>query len=103
MQIIKGIIMSFESNEYFDGNVKSIAFQSATLPATVGVMEVGNYTFGTDAKEYMSVASGSLTVKRPGDSDWHTFNAGETFIVEANVSFDVKVTVQTAYVCLYEK
>ncbi len=43
--------MSFESNEYFEGNVKSTAFQSETLPATVGVMEVGEYTFGTDAYE----------------------------------------------------
>ena len=95
--------MSFETNEYFDGNVKSIAFQSETLPATVGVMEVGEYTFSTAAKEYMTVVSGNLTVKLPGAADWQTFNAGETFIVEANASFDVKVTVQTAYLCLYEK
>lgn len=95
--------MSFETNEYFEGNVKSIAFQSDTLPATVGVMEVGDYTFGTSAKEYMTVVSGNLTVKLPDASEWVTFNAGETFIVEANVSFDVKVSVQTAYLCLYEK
>ncbi|WP_372881671.1 pyrimidine/purine nucleoside phosphorylase [Psychromonas sp.] len=95
--------MSFKSNEYFDGNVKSIAFQSATLPATVGVMEVGEYTFGTDAYEYMTVVSGALTVKLPGATDWKTFNAGETFEVEANTSFDVKVAVQTAYLCLYKK
>jgi len=28
-------------NEYFDGKVKSIAFETATLPATVGVMVPG--------------------------------------------------------------
>ncbi|GLS90828.1 UPF0345 protein [Psychromonas marina] len=95
--------MSFETNEYFDGNVKSIAFQSATLPATVGVMEIGDYTFGTAAKEYMTVVSGSLTIKFADAADWKVFNAGETFEVEANSSFDVKVTVQTAYLCLYEK
>lgn len=95
--------MSFETNEYFDGNVQSIAFQSETLPATLGVMEVGEYTFATNAKEYMTVVSGSLTVKLPGATDWKTFKAGETFEVEANVSFDVKVVVQTAYLCLYEK
>jgi len=95
--------MSFETNEYFDGNVKSIAFQSATLPATVGVMEVGDYTFGTGAKEYMTVVSGNLTIKFTDTAEWKTFNAGETFEVEANSSFDVKVTVQTAYLCLYEK
>ncbi|MCP4322852.1 MAG: pyrimidine/purine nucleoside phosphorylase [Psychromonas sp.] len=95
--------MSFESNEYFEGNVKSIAFQSETLPATVGVMEVGEYTFGTDAYEYMTVVSGSLTVRYAGSTEWKTFNAGETFEVEANSSFDVKVVVQTAYLCLYKK
>lgn len=95
--------MSFETNEYFDGKVKSIAFQSETLPATVGVMDVGDYTFGTVAKEYMTVVSGNLTVKLPDASDWKTFKAGETFEVEANSSFDVKATVQAAYLCLYEK
>jgi len=95
--------MSFETNEYFDGNVQSIAFQSETLPATVGVMEIGDYTFGTGAKEHMTVVSGKLTIKLAGAAEWQTFNAGETFIVEANSSFDVKVTVQTAYLCLYEK
>ncbi|MEI6896525.1 MAG: pyrimidine/purine nucleoside phosphorylase [Psychromonas sp.] len=95
--------MSFETNEYFNGNVKSIAFQSETLPATVGVMEVGDYTFGTIDKEYMTVVSGSLTIKFADASEWKTFNTGETFAVVANSSFDVKVTVQTAYLCLYEK
>lgn len=95
--------MSFEANEYFDGNVKSIAFQSETLPATVGVMEVGEYTFGTEAYEYMTVVSGSLTVRLVDTTEWKTYKAGETFEVEANSSFDVKVVVQTAYLCLYKK
>jgi len=95
--------MSFQTNEYFDGNVASIAFQSDTLPATVGVMEVGEYNFGTEAKEYMTVVSGSLTIKLLNTTEWKTYNVGETFEVEANSSFDVKVTVQTAYLCLYEK
>lgn len=95
--------MSFETNEYFEGKVQSIAFKSETLPATVGVMEIGEYTFSTGAKEYMSVVSGALTVKLPNATDWKTFNATETFEVDANSSFDVKVAVQTAYLCLYEK
>jgi len=95
--------MSFQANEYFDGNVKSIAFQTATLPATVGVMEIGEYTFGTDAYEYMTVVSGSLTVRLVDTTEWKTYKAGETFEVEANSSFDVKVVEQTAYLCLYKK
>jgi hypothetical protein len=89
-------------NEYFDGKVKSIAFQSSTLPATVGVMAAGDYTFGTSQKEYMTVVSGELFVKLPGAEDFVSFTDGETFIVEANQSFDLKVPVDTAYLCKYE-
>lgn len=92
----------FKTNQYFDGKVTSIAFQTETLPATVGVMAQGEYEFGTSQKEYMTVTSGSLTVKLPGATDWATFKAGETFIVEANQKFQVKADVESAYLCLYE-
>lgn len=92
----------FESNVYFDGKVKSIAFQTATLPATVGVMAIGEYEFGTNKKEVMTVVSGALTVKLPGSDEWATFTANQSFNVDANVSFQVKVDVETAYLCTYE-
>jgi len=92
----------FEVNEYFDGKVKSIAFKGEDLPSTVGVMAVGEYEFGTSQKEVMSVVSGALTVQLPGSDAWQTFKAGESFQVAANVSFGVKVDVETAYLCTYE-
>ena len=90
-----------EVNEYFDGNVKSIGFQSRTLPATVGVMETGTYTFGTDCKEIMQVVSGELKVKLPDCDDWRVFVEGQAFEIEANQSFDLVVDVPTAYFCQY--
>lgn len=89
-------------NEYFDGNVKSIGFQAATLPATVGVMAPGEYEFGTSQKETVTVVSGALTVKLPDASDWRTFNEGDSFVVEANRKFQLKVKTATAYLCTYE-
>ena len=68
----------FKINQYFDGKVASIAFQTATLPATVGVMAVGEFEFGTSQKETMTVVSGALTVKLPGSSEWKTYNAGDS-------------------------
>ncbi len=32
-------------NEYFEGKVKSIAYQAETLSASVGVMSAGEYVF----------------------------------------------------------
>ncbi len=92
----------FDVNEYFEGKVKSIAFKGEKLPATVGVMAPGEYEFGTSQKEVMTVVSGALTVQLPGDSQWQTFTSGQSFEVEANVSFGVKVESDTAYLCTYE-
>lgn len=92
----------FKINQYFDGQVASIAFQTATLPATVGVMAVGEFEFSTSQKETVTVVSGALTVKLPGSSDWKTFAAGDHFIVPANEKFQLKVAEETAYLCTYE-
>lgn len=92
----------FNVNQYFDGKVASIAFQTATLPATVGVMAIGEYEFGTSQKEVMTVVSGAITAKLPGSDEWKTYQAGENFIVEANQSFHVKIEIETAYMCTYE-
>ena len=91
----------FKVNEYFDGKVTSMAFQTATLPATVGVMAPGEYEFGTSQFETMTVVSGALTVLLPGQSEWQTFAQGEVFTVEANQKFQLKVAVDTAYLCTY--
>ena len=90
-------------NEYFEGRVKSIALQTADLPATVGVMAKGDYTFGTDCREIMTVVSGALTVRLPGADVWQTFGEGQSFEVAANEKFDLKVPVDTAYLCKYDR
>ncbi len=93
----------FDVNEYFDGKVKSIAFQGETLPTTVGVMAVGEYEFSTSQFETMTVISGSLSVKLPKTDEWQTYNANDSFTVEANEKFFVKVAVNSAYLCTYGK
>ncbi len=92
----------FKSNEYFDGNVKSIAFENSGGPATIGVMAPGEYEFDTSTVEYMTVTSGALTVLLPGEDDWKEYNEGDTFIVEKDSSFKVKVKEASAYRCLYK-
>lgn len=89
-------------NEYFEGKVKSISFQSAEGPATAGVMAVGSYEFGTSSKEIMVVTSGLLKVKLPGADAWREFKPFESFEVAAGQKFQLEVPVDTAYVCYYK-
>ena len=91
----------FKTNEYFDGNVKSIAFEMPDGPATIGVMAAGEYNFGTSLTEYMTVTSGELQVMQPGESVWKSYKAFETFVVAKNVTFRVKAASDVTYLCLY--
>lgn len=88
-------------NEYFEGAVKSIALENEEGTATIGVMEAGEYEFGTATIELMTITSGSLNVLLPGETEWKTFETGETFRVEKDVRFKVKAAKQVAYYCLY--
>ena len=89
-------------NEYFDGRVKSLGFKTAEGPATVGVMAVGEYAFGTSTVEVMRIISGVLQVMLPGETAWKSYKPGESFTVAANVTFKVKANEETAYLCLYQ-
>jgi uncharacterized protein YaiE (UPF0345 family) len=89
-------------NSYFDGKVKSIGLDNAAGHCTVGVMDIGEYEFGTSTVEYMTVVSGLLTVLLPGETAWQDFPQGETFIVPKDTKFQLKVNQQTAYLCRYE-
>ncbi len=91
----------FKVNEYFDGTVKSIAFEMKEGPATIGVMAPGEYEFGTAQKEIMHVVTGKLIVKLPDNTEWETFEGGSRFNVPANSKFQLKVEVETAYLCEY--
>ncbi|PYC65614.1 hypothetical protein C7C46_32400 [Streptomyces tateyamensis] len=91
----------FKVNEYFEGSVKSIAFTQEQGAATIGVMAPGEYEFGTAAPEVMHVVSGALTVKLPGADDWETFAAGSRFEVPGESRFQLRVAVETAYLCEY--
>lgn len=92
----------FKTNEYFDGKVMSMAFESEEGPCTIGVMAAGEYTFGTSAIEYMTVTSGVMQVLLPGATEWKSYKAYDTFIVEANTSFQVKLEGDTSYKCMYK-
>ena len=88
-------------NEYFDGKVMSIGFESANGKVTSGVMAPGEYTFGTNQNEVMKVMHGELVVKLPGSEEFVSYPAGSQFEVAANQSFDLQVAVPTAYLCYY--
>lgn len=88
-------------NEYFEGAVKSLAYTTAEGRSTIGVIEKGEYEFGTSSHETMTIIEGQMEALLPNEQDWQTFSAGQSFEVEANTSFKVKTNVQSSYLCKY--
>jgi uncharacterized protein YaiE (UPF0345 family) len=88
-------------NEYFEGAVKSLAYTTAQGRSTIGVIEKGEYEFGTSSHETMTIIEGQLEALLPSKQNWQTFTSGQSFEIEANTSFKVKTNVQSSYLCKY--
>ena len=88
-----------QHNAYFEGKVQSVGFQRNGRRATVGVVDVGEFHFGTDAPERMTVVSGELLARLPGEAAFRPFPAGTSFEVPAKSGFDVRAVEPAAYLC----
>ncbi len=84
-------------NVFFDGKVQSIGFERHGRRTTAGVIAPGQFHFGTEAPERMTVVSGELEAK-VGDA-WRAYPAGTSFEVPGRSGFDVRASEPVAYVC----
>jgi len=91
-----------KANVYFDGQVTSrtILFPDGTKK-TLGIMQPGDYEFGTEAAEVMEILAGELDILLPGKENWQQVGAGDSFEVPANSSFKLKIKKLTDYCCSY--
>ena len=90
---------SLKHNSYFDGQVQSVGFERNGRRATVGVIAPGEFHFGTESPERMTVTSGELAIKRDGGSTWITYAAGTAFEIPGKSGFDVRAAEPSAYLC----
>jgi purine/pyrimidine-nucleoside phosphorylase len=87
-------------NEYLDGKVKSLGFERDGVSYTSGVMMPGEYSFNTEREEHITVTLGELEVRPPG-AGWRAARTGETVVIPAGVSFDLKVQKPATYLCMF--
>lgn len=88
-------------NQYFGGQVQSLGFERLGQRQTVGVIDAGEFHFGTDAPERVTIVSGELQVKQRGEAAFRPYPAGSTFEVAGKSGFDVKALAPVAYLCEY--
>lgn len=93
-----------KANVYFDGMVTSrtVIFADGSRK-TLGIMLPGEYEFNTDAREIMEIMAGELEVSLPGREGWQKVKGGESFEVEANSTFSLRIKTVTDYCCSFIK
>ncbi len=102
MKNFENVTVAKKGNSYYDGKVTSrtLTFADGSVK-TLGIMQVGEYEFGTSQHELMEITDGELQVKLPNSSVWRTYKSGDSFEVDANEKFAVRVKTLTDYCCSY--
>lgn len=102
MENFENVTVDLKANSYFYGKVTSrkLTFTDGSVK-TLGIMQPGEYEFGTSQKELMEITSGELQVKLPNSSVWRTIKGGDSFEIDANEKFQVRVKALTDYCCSY--
>lgn len=90
-----------QHNSYFEGQVQSVGFERLGRRQSVGVIAAGEYHFGTDAPERMTVVGGALDVRVDGSEGFVRYPAGTYFEVPGQSGFDVRADAPSAYLCEY--
>lgn len=92
---------SLAHNSYFEGQVQSIGYERNGRKASVGVIVPGEFRFGTDAPERMTVVSGQMHARMDGSETWNLYAAGTSFEIAGKSAFFVKTSAACAYYCEY--
>ncbi|MCP4148745.1 MAG: pyrimidine/purine nucleoside phosphorylase [bacterium] len=87
-------------SEYFDGKVKSLANELKGQSYSVGIIEPGEYTFGTSTQEIMEVVYGEMEALLP-DGSKKVYKKGDSFTIAANKEFTAFAKNPVCYICLY--
>ncbi len=90
---------ALKHSTYFEGKVQSLGFERNGRRATVGVIVPGEYHFGTDAAERMTVVSGELEARLESNGPFVVYPAGTYFEIPAKSGFDVRAKTPAAYLC----
>ena len=97
---LQGASVASKANVFFDGKCVSHAIVTPNgEKKSVGVVLPSHLTFNTAAPEIMECVAGACEYKLAGFETWQHSNAGDTFSVGANSSFEIKVAESYHYIC----
>jgi purine/pyrimidine-nucleoside phosphorylase len=89
-----------KANLYFDGKcVSHTVLFADSSKKTIGVIFPSSLTFNTGAPELMELNAGKCRIRLKGETEWKTYEGGQSFKVPGNSSFDIETLDTLDYVC----
>ncbi len=99
---INNVSVTAQANIYFGDRCVSHSLTLADgTKKSVGVVFPTEQTFSTAQAEIMECVAGWCEYRLKGSAQWRRSSAGESFQVEANAHFDIRVTEPYHYLCHY--
>ncbi|MEO0530007.1 MAG: pyrimidine/purine nucleoside phosphorylase [Planctomycetota bacterium] len=90
------------ANVYFDGGVTSRTLRFADgSEKTLGLMQPGEYEFGTDKPELIEITAGKVRVLLAGETEWTEYSTGDAIEVPGSSRFKITASELTDYVCSF--
>ena len=89
-----------KANIFFDGKCVShnVIFADGSRKS-VGVIFPSSLVFNTGAPEIMDLNAGTCRVRLKGETEWKTYEGGQSFHVPGDSSFDIETLETLDYVC----
>jgi purine/pyrimidine-nucleoside phosphorylase len=102
-ETIHGVAVTTRANVYFDGRCVSHGITLADgTRKSVGVVLPSTLTFNVGAPEVMECVAGACEYRLAGQVHWSRSQAGDSFTVPAQSSFDIRVSPEDGayhYIC----
>ncbi|MDE3208397.1 MAG: pyrimidine/purine nucleoside phosphorylase [Pseudomonadota bacterium] len=103
MKHFENVTVLTKANIYFDGKCVSHTIEcSDGSKKTLGVIFPGRLTFNTNAPERMQITDGTCRVRIAQDPSSQQYQAGQSFSIPANSSFEIETEEVLNYICHFE-
>jgi len=91
----------YKIRKYHEKKVMSLTYEQEKNSFSVGIVAVGEFSFGALIDEYYRVTSGEISFWTDENNEWKTCKEGEEFMVKKGHDFKLKTTEVSSYICFY--
>lgn len=91
----------YKIRKYHEKRVMSLTYDGEKA-FSVGIVAVGEFSFGALIDEYYKVTSGEISFWTDETKEWAIYKEGQEFIAKVGHDFKLKAEHVSSYICFYK-